>query len=179
VAPLPSDTQPGGATAFHSSGAGGAVDRDHSSRQAGPPQVPDPLCTTQTPAGRRSSLPPTPLPPGGQPDPHHPSAWSGTHSPQNQQRGRHRRSWLRVWLRWWWPGPPPVTITEETRKALRYCLARERGYIPQPYIPRRPRRIVVLPRQSSAPDVDAPVTGPNAVPYQGATPPRARAHNVG
>ncbi len=152
--------------------------RDHTLRQAGPPQVPDPLCAIQTPAGRRSSFPPTPLPTGGQPDPHHPSTRSGTHSLQNQQRGRHRRKRLRAWLHWWWLGPPPVPITEETRKALRYWLARERGYLPQPYIP-QPRRIVVLPRQHSAPDVDAPVTGPNAVPYQGAVPPRARAHNVG
>ena len=148
------------------------MDRDHSSRQAGPPQVPDPLCTTQTPAGRRSSLPPTPLPTGGQPDPHHPSTGSGTNSPQDQQRGRHRRKRLSSWRL----GPPPVPITEEARKALRYWLAHERGYISQPYIP-RPRRIVVLPRQSSAPDT--PVTDPNAVPYQGATPPRARARNVG
>jgi hypothetical protein len=102
----------------------------------------------------------------------------GLTPPQNQQRGRHRRKRLRAWLRWWWLGPPPVPITEETRKALRYWLARERGYLPQPYIP-QPRHIVVLPRQHSAPDADAPVTGPNAVPNQATTPPRARAHNVG
>jgi hypothetical protein len=51
------------------------VDRDHTPPQAGL-RVPDPLFTTTIPAGRRSSCPP-PLPPGGQPDPHHPDEESG------------------------------------------------------------------------------------------------------
>lgn len=130
------------------------MERDHTSRQAGP-RVPDPLGATPTPAGRRSSLPPTPLPTSGQPDPHHPSARSGINSPQSQQRGRHRRKRLRAWLRWWWLGPPPVSITEENREAFRNWLARELTYTSRPYIP-QPRRIVVLPRQSSDPDVDGP-----------------------
>jgi hypothetical protein len=49
------------------------------------------------------------------------------------------------------PRPPPVPVTEETRQALRSWLDRKCGDLPQPYIP-RPRRIVVLPRPRSAPD---------------------------
>lgn len=70
-------------------------------------------------------------------------------------------------------------MTEENREAFRNWLARELAYTSRPYLPSQPRRIVVLPRQHPAPDLDTPITSPNAVPYQGATPPRARAHNIG
>jgi hypothetical protein len=122
------------------------VDRDHTPPQAGL-RVPDPLFTTTIPAGRRSSCPP-PLPPGGQPD-HHSSTGSGTNSPQEQQKGRHRRAWLS----WLWPQFPPAPVQKVTLEDLRRWLSHERSYTPQP------RRIVVLPRQRFTPDADAPVTG--------------------
>ena len=101
---------------------------------------------------------------------HYSSAESGTHSPQDRQRGRHRRARLS----WWWPQlPPPGPGMKVPLEDLQRWLAPEPAYIP------RPRHIVVLPRQRATPDADAPVTSPNAVPYQGTTPPRAPAHNVG
>jgi hypothetical protein len=131
----------------HTTDQGGtAVDRDHTPPQAGL-RVPDPLFTTTIPAGRRSSCPP-PLPPGGQPD-HHSSTGSGTNSPQEQQKGRHRRAWLS----WLWPQFPPAPVQKVTLEDLRRWLSHERSYTPQP------RRIVVLPRQRFTPDADAPVTG--------------------
>lgn len=146
------------------------MDRDHTPPQAGL-RVPDPLFTTTIPAGRRSRpiSCPVPLPPGGQPDHHHSSTGSGTNFPQERQRGRHRRAWLS----WLWPQFPPVPVQKVTLEDLRRWLSHERAYVP------RPRRIVVLPRQRFAPDVDAPVTSTNTVPYQGATPPRAHPRSDG